>query len=704
MKENEKYEYNNNISNNDIRLSNLTIDLDEYNENRENKELENHEEIKKIEKIVCPVCGKIPSIEIDYKNYRIKSYCPERHDKNEKMIKYIKESNDKIEELQESIKCSSCGKTNTELKIDKDDMYLCNCSKDFCEDCKEKHEEEDDEIPHSLIKYSEIDFKCKCSGEYADYYCYCVNCNKNFCQACLNEHNAENQGHEIIYFSDEIEKFLTEKDIKEKKEKLSETEDEIKEFLNNLDDWKKIFDLKIKLLKENLNLLIQVNKYLLNSFDKSNLNQQVIESTKKLNFDYDKLIEEFNGKTNNDKKERINIDNFEHQNGYLMGLLTYQKNIIITRKERAKKNKNIKDLNIIKNSPSIEAKIENKITAICQFDEGIIVGDDKGLVHLYKLDNNLTNTLTISDSSGKSINYLCSLKNKYFVSSNEIGIKIININNTKNKTLYNVIKTLNYNNENNNIMNNSAYLGTNLNISKNENLSRKTIGIKQSKNKEKEEKKYYQIIELINGNIVYICKDTLIILEPILNNNYKIKKLSDITNGNIISITEINDNNFCAYSENNEIITLDSNDFSKKGETITIQNENDIFKKLEAINDGMLVGLGQNKIYIISLYIKSENKIIKTINNNQFNNIDMKITMNPYKILIAGFRGNKNCINQYNFDLTKDGLITSSKNDTINSETRINMIFLYEDKNEKDAKLVYIHNNNFIKIYKNSNN
>ena len=70
-----------------------------------------------------------------------------------------------------------------------------------------RHEEEDDEIPHSLIKYSEIDFKCKCSGEYADYYCYCVNCNKNFCQACLNEHNAENQGHEIIYFSDEIEKF-----------------------------------------------------------------------------------------------------------------------------------------------------------------------------------------------------------------------------------------------------------------------------------------------------------------------------------------------------------------------------------------------------------------------------------------------------------------------------------------------------------------
>ena len=189
-----------------------------------------------------------------------------------------------------------------------------------------------------------------------------------------------------------------------------------------------------------------------------------------------------------------------------------------------------------------------------------------------------------------------------------------------------------------------------------------------------------------------------------LNNNYKKIELSDIINGNIISITEINYNNFCVYSENNEIITLDSNDFSKKGETITIQNENDIFKKLEAINDGMLVGLGQNKIYIISLYIKSKNKIIKTINNNQFNNIDMKITMNPYKILIAGFRGNNNCINQYNFDLTKDGLITSSQNNTINSVTRINMIFLYEDKNENNAKLVYIHNNNFIKIYKNNNN
>lgn len=40
------------------------------------------EETKKIEKIVCPTCGEMPILELDYNNYIIKSYCPNILKKN----------------------------------------------------------------------------------------------------------------------------------------------------------------------------------------------------------------------------------------------------------------------------------------------------------------------------------------------------------------------------------------------------------------------------------------------------------------------------------------------------------------------------------------------------------------------------------------------------------------------------------------------
>ena len=107
-------------------------------------------------------------------------------------------------------------------------MYQCNCKKVFCEECKENHEEEENnEITHNLIKYSEIDFQCQCSGEFSDYNSYCVNCNKNLCLNCQIEHQSEYQHHEIILFSDEIEKFLTKEEIKNKKDELVKQENSI---------------------------------------------------------------------------------------------------------------------------------------------------------------------------------------------------------------------------------------------------------------------------------------------------------------------------------------------------------------------------------------------------------------------------------------------------------------------------------------------
>ena len=223
-------------------------------------------------------------------------------------------------------------------------------------------------------------------------------------------------------------------------------------------------------------------------------------------------------------------------------------------------------------------------------------------------------------------------------------------------------------------------------------------------NNKKKNKYNYQIIELINDNVIYIDKDKLMRLEPVLNNNYQKKELSEIKNSKkIICIAEINENKFCACFENNEIIIFDSNTFSQKGENTKVKfnDENEKLIKIESINNSMLAGITKNKIYVISLVKGNEIKIIREV-DTQMINVDMKIAVNPCKILIAGYHRNNNYINQYNFELTKNG-ITSSKDDSINLETRINMIFLYGDE-KKYAKLVFIHNNNFIKTYINNNN
>ena len=745
---------------NEIRFDNLNDDNFKIKFSLE-KDLETFEKIKKIEKIVCPDCGKIPILDIDNKNYTIQSFCPENHQINKKLVDYIENSNKKFEEESpECIKCSTCQKTNKELKIEINDMYYCRCKKYFCEDCKEKHEveneeneneededheEKEDEIIHNLIKYSEIDFKCDCTKEFSDYICYCVNCNKNFCINCLVEHKSEQKGHQIINFTEQVEKYLTKETIETKKNEFSQQEEKINKFFNNLDKWKEILELKIRHLKENLKLLIKVNKYLLFNFDKATMNHQTIESTKKLDFSYEQFINEFNNKRNsnilNNEKENFNVENniFEQQYGYLLGLLSYQKNTILAKREnKSLKRKKIENLNIIKNMPQTETKVESKITSICQFNKDILIGDEKGLIHLYKLDQNLNKIFTISDNPSKEINYLCPLKNQYFISSNEDEIKIIKIDKTDNRTQYNILQSFEYNNEINETNNSSEVSKIGENLSKiSPKNQRPTIAPKNKDNKilneipfspeislqqrsgtifinnteekmksnNKKKNKYnYQIIELINDNVIYIDKDKLMRLEPVLNNNYQKKELSEIKNSKkIICIAEINENKFCACFENNEIIIFDSNTFSQKGENTKVKfnDENEKLIKIESINNSMLAGITKNKIYVISLVKGNEIKIIREV-DTQMINVDMKIAVNPCKILIAGYHRNNNYINQYNFELTKNG-ITSSKDDSINLETRINMIFLYGDE-KKYAKLVFIHNNNFIKTYINNNN
>ena len=715
-------------SNINFEIKDENLDIDISSENKIFEEIENNE---KIEKIVCPDCGLIPNLEIESQNYTVKSNCPNCSNeiKNYRLVNYIKKSNERIPK---SIKCKGCNKTNEDLNIEKNEMFICTCGKIFCESCKDKHEEnaeekneendvenheendeeKDEEINdnknnHELINFSEKDYQCKCKGNFSDYNSFCVTCNQNLCANCQIEHEAKNQGHEILFFTEEIENHLTKDKIEEKKKEFEIKTNKIKEFIKDLDEWKEELELKMEHLKHNLKLLMNVNNYILNSFDKSNLNQQIIETLNKLDFTYNSSIDEF---IKNKGKE----NSFEFRCQFLIGLFNYQKNLNINFKKKKTIEKiDLEDLNILKNnSRIIEGKAEETITAVCQFGKGFAVGDIKGNIYFYDLDNNLKRlikTTTIFDNNSLEINYLCSLNDNIFISSNEDEIKIIKLYDSKSTTQYNVIKKFRYKEEEN-----LRFLKTNRpskNMERliqneihkkelNNNISNEQLEIKQRSpticyNKNINNKKYYQILKLLNDNIVYINEDKIMRLEPAFNNNYNKQciEMAEI----VICMVEINENKFCVYSEDNHFTIFDSNNF-KEIKDFSIKNvDNPCFLKIKMIDQGTMAGMVNKKIFLISL---NKYCIVQTIDTEK-TIMDMIITKSK-KILISGYYKNNNYIIQYNYKVLKDE-ISLSKSDIIDSGTRINLLFLLDNKdnNKKNpyGRLLCFHDNNLIKIY-----
>ena len=64
----------------------------------------------------------------------------------------------------------------------------------------------------------------------------------------------------------------------------------------------------------NLKLYIKINEYIISHFNKLNLNEQTIENIKKINFSYDKLIDEFEKYNNHNNNNLINNDDDDNNN------------------------------------------------------------------------------------------------------------------------------------------------------------------------------------------------------------------------------------------------------------------------------------------------------------------------------------------------------------------------------------------------------
>ncbi len=189
------------------------------------------------------------------------------------------------------------------LENKENDMYLCNCKKYFCDECKDEHLEkleESTEVKHNLVNYNEKDYKCTCSEYLEDYYYYCKKCNKNLCEECEDDHR---KIHSVINFSDELINNLREELINEKKNKYEEQKKNIIQCLTKIYNMKIILDKKIDNLIKTLNSYLEINNYILKNFNKSTLNEQIIENIKNINFKFPARFQTFT--SSKDEKESL---------------------------------------------------------------------------------------------------------------------------------------------------------------------------------------------------------------------------------------------------------------------------------------------------------------------------------------------------------------------------------------------------------------
>ena len=257
-------------------------------------------------------------------------------------------------------------------------------------------------------------------------------------------------------------------------------------------------------------------------------------------------------------------------------------------------------INDIKNYEFTEAiKIKEEITSICQIKNGIAVGDKKGKVHIYDFnENKLKKKYTISGKTKNRINYLYSLKNGNLISSNKNGFNIYQLESKKEIFIQEVKYEEIIENDNQSVRTNTTIKSkAKVNNYSVINDVNKTVKIEDDHKeifKDNKDNNYYQILELKNDQLLYIDGSKLGSLQPIIKDNYQKNKPKDVID-KIVCIAAISDTTFCIYTETNNIIIFDSNNFEEKKKFSIDDN----LTKIERVDIDILACLTEkNKLFL----------------------------------------------------------------------------------------------------------
>ena len=401
------------------------------------------------------------------------------------------------------------------------------------------------------------------------------------------------------------------------------------------------------------------------------MNYQIIESAKKIKLELTNLITTFSNSNNEKEGLTLLINIVDNQN---------QKD---NKFNMAYKSSRIQSsVNIPKISgKAFDAIIGGKITSLCQLKNGIAVGDIKGNIHCFTLTKNqLTENLIIHEENGNDIKYLYSLKNGHFISSIYNEFKIYEISKSSEKIEYKVIQKFKYNKIN-------KPEKINIKDSKS-NKSRKSSKSNKSNLEKPQNNYYYQTLELINNNLLYIEADRLYMLKPYNSSIYKDKAKEKKLEYHIISMAELNNNRFCIYCEDKCLYIYDSNSFKEKSK-FKIKTNLFIFSKIKYINNDIIAALGDNKIFLIS---EAKQDIVDNFNDYIIYDIDSE----PNKL----FASSQNNIIQLDIKVNREGkYFTNVEDMSINCSADILYLLNNEvDEKDKIGKIALAYKNESIKI------
>ena len=274
----------------------------------------------KLNNIVCPECKNLSIIK--YNDDNISLDCFNKHS-----FEYLTVSD--FIEVQKYCKFLKCDLCKNIKNIYKDNFYICSCRKQLCSLCILNHDK-----THNIKEY-EKKFNCCCEHEQI-YISYCYTCNLNLCSICENKHT----NHKRKYLK-QIKNNNKINDIRENGEELNKV---IKIYKKELKVIKDIFNKMSNNLIINMENLLILNDYLINSINNLD-NNETIEIINK--FNCKKLIKDFNSFLSLNIKEKfLNlIDKLFNKNISFnqIELLYYQKpgkEIKIFSKEFVENNKN----------------------------------------------------------------------------------------------------------------------------------------------------------------------------------------------------------------------------------------------------------------------------------------------------------------------------------------------------------------------------
>ena len=228
--------------------------------------------------VICPECNE--NIKMSIKNNMIYLFgCKNNHKINNISLKDFERT--QIIDLR-NIKCGVC-KENNKSTTAKNEFYKCyECNINLCPQCKAQHNN-----THNIYDYDKINYLCLKHNQ--SFNSFCKTCNMNICNLCEKDHSE----HEILVFGQII------KDKNEILPKLEELKNSLDTFNNNIN---KIFEI-INSIKSNIEHCYKLEEYLINNYNKTKTNYQVIYNINEIINYNNTIIKNINNLNNETKLE-----------------------------------------------------------------------------------------------------------------------------------------------------------------------------------------------------------------------------------------------------------------------------------------------------------------------------------------------------------------------------------------------------------------